>query len=435
VFCNLSQWLVAAGTCSELGQLFQHALLDALQEITSRIALKSMNKRSYLFFSIVMCWLAACSQGPEGAQAPKAPPPAEVSVIKATAAPVTVYEEYVAQTAAVDAVEIRARVNGLVERQVFEDGARVKKGDVLFVIDQQPYNTALAQAKAGLAQAQAALVNSRAALKRIRPLVAEQAISKQDLDTAVARQAADAASVEAERANVRQAQLNLEYTTIEAPRDGVMSRALINPGGLVTAAQTLLSTLYSVDPIYVNFTISEQKLLELNKRLERVPGEDKSKAPPFKLILGDGREYKFPGKLNFVDAAFDPKSGTLQVRLAVPNPDRYLRPGLFVRVVVAAYENTDAIRVPQKAVQEVQGSRSLWVIGPDNKASSRQITTASRIDNDWVVEKGLKPGELVVVEGMQKIQPGAVVNPVLASATADEPQSAQVEPAVLKTGN
>ncbi len=397
-----------------------------------------MNKRSSLLLSWLVSLLAACSEGPEGAQTQPAPPPVEVSVIKTTAAPVTVYEEYVAQTAAVDAVEIRSRVNGLIERQVFEDGARVKKGDVLFVIDQQPYITALAQAKAGLAQAQAAMVNSRQILQRIRPLVAEQAISKQDLDAAVARQAADVASVEAARANVKQAQLNLAYTTIEASRDGVMSRALINPGGLVTAAQTLLSTLYSIDPIYVNFTISEQKLLELNRRLERVPGEDKSKAPPFKLILADGKEYKFPGKLNFVDAAFDQRSGTLQVRLAVPNPDRYLRPGLFARVVVAAYENADAIRIPQKAVQEVQGSRSVWVIGPDNKASSRQITTASRIDNDWVVEKGLKPGEMVVVEGMQKIQPSAAVNPLLASAggaKADAQTAASAAPAVVKTGN
>jgi len=188
-----------------------------------------------------------------------------------------VFEEYVGQTEAVDTVEIRARVSGILERQGFEDGARVKRGDVLFAIDPQPFIAALAQAKATLAQTQASHTNSKQNLERIRPLLADKAISQQDLDAAIAKDATDAANVEAARAQVRAAELNLEYATIHAPRDGVISKALIKPGGLVNASTTLLTTLYSVDPMYVNFTVSEQKLMQMQRQLKRNPPELPSK--------------------------------------------------------------------------------------------------------------------------------------------------------------
>jgi membrane fusion protein, multidrug efflux system len=358
--------------------------------------------------------LAGCGgKGPN-----QAPPPPEVSVITAVAQPVTVYEEYVAQTEAVDTVEIRARVNGVLERQAFEDGARVKKGDLLFVIDQQPYIAALSQAKAALAQVQANHLNSKQVLDRIRPLLADHAVSQQDVDAASAREAADAAGVEAARAQLKTAELNYEYTTIHASRDGVISKALIKPGGLVNASTTLMTTLYSVDPIYVNFTISEQKLLDLQRQLKRNPGEDKGKSPPFRLRLVDGSDYQGVGKLNFVDAAVDPKSGTLQVRLSVPNPERALRPGQFVRVVVPGQQNADAIRVPQQAVQEMQGKRSVFVVEAENKVAYREITANTRLENDWVVEGGLKPGDVVIVEGVNKVRPGATVKTVAMGADA-----------------
>jgi membrane fusion protein (multidrug efflux system) len=364
--------------------------------------------RAGWFVALALLALAGC-----GNKSPnQMPPPPEVSVITAVAQPVTVYEEYVAQTEAVDTVEIRARVNGVLERQAFEDGARVKKGDLLFVIDQQPYLAALAQAKAALAVVQANHVNSKQVLDRIRPLLADHAISQQDVDSASAKEAADAASVEAAKALLKTAELNYEYTTIRASRDGVISKALIKPGGLVNASSTLMTTLYSVDPIYVNFTISEQKLLEVQRQLKRNPGEDKSKSPPFRLRLVDGSEYQGVGKLNFVDAAVDAKSGTLQVRLSVPNPERSLRPGQFVRVVVPAQQSVDAIRVPQQAVQEMQGKRSVFIVDADNKVAYREITANTRLENDWLVEGGIKPGEVVIVEGVNKVRPGAPVKPV-----------------------
>jgi membrane fusion protein, multidrug efflux system len=363
----------------------------------------------FLACAAVLLALSACS-GKNGNQAP---PPPEVGVIKAVSQPITVYEEYVGQTEAVDTVEIRARVSGLLERQAFEDGGRVTKGALLFVVDQQPYIAALAQAKAALAQTQAAHLNSKQNLDRIRPLLADKAISQQDVDTAIAKEGTDSANVDAAKAQVRTAELNLEYTAIHAPRDGVISKALIKPGGLVNASTTLLTTLYSVDPIYVNFTVSEQKLLELQRQLKRNPGEDKAKLPPFRLKLVDGSEYKSSGKLNFVDAAVDAKSGTLQVRVQVPNPERLLRAGQLVRVIFPSLQELNAIRIPQQAVLELQGKRSVYVIDAEGKAAYREITANTRLGNDWVVESGVQPGEMVIVEGTQKVRPGAPVKPAV----------------------
>ncbi len=365
--------------------------------------------------------MAGCS----GKPAPQAPPPPEVNVIKGVTQPVTVYEEYVGQTEAVDTVEIRARVSGLLERQGFEDGARVKRGDLLFIIDQQPFQAALAQTKAALAQTQATHLNSKQNLERIRPLVADKAISQADLDTAIAREATDAANEDATKAQVRTAELNLDYATIRASRDGVMSKALIKPGGLVNASTTLLTTLYSVDPIYVNFTVSEQKLLEMQRQLKRNPGEDKGRLPSFRLKLADGTEYKSSGKLNFVDAAVDAKSGTLQVRVQVPNPDRSLRAGQLVRVIFPSLQELNAIRVPQAAVQELQGKRSVFVVDAEGKAQYREITANTRLGNDWVVESGITPGEMVIVEGMQKVRPGSPVKAVTGAPDAKKGDAAK----------
>jgi membrane fusion protein, multidrug efflux system len=357
---------------------------------------------------LLLFGISACGQKHDAAQQ-HAPPPPEVSVIKVIASPVTLSEDYAAQTEAVESVEIRARVGGILERQAFKDGAQVKKGELLFVIDQKPYVAALAQAKANLQQARAAHLNSSQTLGRFKQLIDSRSISQQDLDNAIAKERADAASVQAGEAQVQQAQLNLDYTTIRAPRDGMISRALIKPGGLVVTSATLLTTMYSESPIYVGFTISEQRLTELQRQYDL---RDINKSPDFKLKLIDGSDYQYSGKLNFVDAAVDPRNGTLPVRVVVPNPDGALRPGQFMRVIVPGKPNPNAILVPQKAVQEIQGKRSVYVVGQDNKAMSRDITANHRIGNDWVVEKGLKPNELVIVEGIAKVQPGATVKPV-----------------------
>src|SRR5215475_848630 len=323
--------------------------------------------------ALALCAVSTVLTGCKGDAKPAAPPPLEVTVIEVKSSKVTVYNEYVAQTQAPDTIEIRSQVTGLLERQAFVDGARVKKGDVLYIIDQRPFEAQLAQAKASLAQAEANLVNAKQNLARNSRLIAQKAVSQQDYDTAVAQERSSTALVEAQKALLRNTELNLEFATLRAPRGGFMSSSLVKPGSLITAQQTLMTTLYSSDPMWVNFSISEDKFLELQKTLKHPPGERPETAPPFHLRLADGTEYALPGKLNFIDATIDPKSGTLQVRVSVPNPERILRPGLFVRVIVAAFENPNAIRIPQQAVQELQGLKSVYVVSAEDKAESRQI--------------------------------------------------------------
>jgi membrane fusion protein (multidrug efflux system) len=369
--------------------------------------------------SILLFAACAAILGCESRAKPTPPPPPQVSVIEVKPGPVTVYDEYTGQTQAPGTIEIRSQVTGLVERQAFTDGVRVKKGDVLYVIDQRPFQAQLGQARASLAQAQASLLNAQQNLARNARLIEQKAVSQQDYDSAVAQERSGTALVEAQKALVRNAELNLEYTTLRAPRDGFMSSSQVKPGALVTAQQTLLTTLYSSDPMWVNFTMSEYKLLEVQKRLKRAPGESADDAQPFRLQLADGTDYPFPGKLDFVDATVDQRSGTLNARISVPNPERALRPGLFVRVIVAAFQNTNAIRIPQRAVQELQGLKSVYVVSADDKVEARQIAASSRVGNDWVVDSGLRPRDRVVVEGLGKLKPGMPVNPRIVASTSD----------------
>jgi membrane fusion protein (multidrug efflux system) len=360
-----------------------------------------------LWIALVLAGLALLAGCTRPHAQPAAPPPPEVSVIEVKPGPATVYNEYVAQTQAPDTIEIRAQVTGLLERQAFTDGARVKKGDLLYVIDRRPFEAQVAQAKAGLAQAEANLVNAKQNLARNGRLVAQKAVSQQDYDTAFAQERAGSALVEAQKALLRNAELNLEFATVRAPREGFMTSSQVKPGALITAQQTLLSTLYSSDPMWVIFTISEERALQLQKA-----GRRPDQTTPFRIRLADGSEYPLAGRLDFVDAALDQKSGTLQVRISVPNPERLLRPGLFVRVVVPALDSPQAIRIPQQAVQELQGTKSVYVVAAGDKIESRQIVATHRLDNDWVVASGLAAGDRVVVEGTGKVRPGAPVRPV-----------------------
>jgi membrane fusion protein, multidrug efflux system len=327
---------------------------------------------------------------------------------------VTLVEEYVGVSEAVETVEIRSRVQGLLERQAFADGARVRQGDLLFVIDPRQFDAALAQAQANLSQAEASAANSAQNLARVSRLVADNAVSQQDMDTATARDRTDKASVEAARAALKEAQLNLDYTRITAPRSGTVGKSMVKPGALVTVAQTLLTTLYSADPIHVNFWLGEQRMLDLTRRARGGPVKD-----AFRLRLADGSDYPHAGHIDFIDAAIDPKNDTLQVRIVVPNPEGLLRPGQYARVLVPAVTRPDAILVPQKAVTELQGLKSVFVVGADNKVVTRQIKATQRQGTDWVLDDGLAPGEVVIVDGVQKVQPGATVKPVfLADAGA-----------------
>jgi len=368
-----------------------------------------------------------------GACAKKPPPvpPVQVTMIQVQPRHATVTEDYVAQTDARETIEIRPRVGGLLDRQAAVEGARVKSGQLLFVIDPQPYVAALAQARAALAQNEASREQASRDLARVKPLLAIDAVSRQDYDAAVAKAEASSASVEAARAELKTAELNLGYTQVSSPIDGVMGRALLKVGGLVTAYSTQLTTVYSVDPMYVNFSISERRLLALQERLGRAPSQTAKGVPPFQLILADGSRYPHPARLNFISPAVDRSTGTLAVRLEVDNPEHLLRAGQFARVVVVAQELNDALVVPQRAVQDLQGKNYLWIIDRDQKAQQRDVTMGSRLGNDWIVEKGLEPGDRVIVDGVQKLKPGTEVR---TAPAPPQPQGDTRQPGAAQHG-
>lgn len=341
---------------------------------------------------------------------PPGPPPPEVSTLTLQPRATSIANEYVAELEASNTVEIRPRVGGLLERQVAVEGSAVKKGQVLFEIDPQPYVEALAQAKAALAQAESALLQATRDLARVQPLSAINAVSQQELDAVVARGEAGKASVDAAKASVRTAELNLTYTTVTSPIDGIMGRAQIRVGGLVTAYSSMLTMVYANDPMFVNFHISERRMLELY-RVYGITRDKPDRTRVFKIILADGSTFDQPAVINFVDAAVDATTGTLAVRLIVDNHQNILLPGQFARVLAANATPTQALLVPQRAVQEVQGKTYLWVVGSDNKVENRDVRMGARVGTEWVVDEGIKPGETVVVEGGQKLKPGSAVTP------------------------
>jgi membrane fusion protein (multidrug efflux system) len=341
------------------------------------------------------------------------PPPSHgvpVNAIRIAPHPVSIPMEYPAQLEASNTIEIRPRVGGVLERQEAVEGQRVKAGQILFVIDRQPYEAALAQAKATLAQAQAAKAQAERDLERARPLSQLDALSQRELDAAIAAGAATTAQVQAAQAAVRTAELNLDYTIVRAPLDGVMSRALIRLGGLVTAYTTLLTTVYKTDPMYVNFSISEQRLLQLQRELGRPPDQRNPSKTRFHVFLADGSELETPAELNFVDAAVDLRTDTLPVRLAIQNAKQLLRSGQFVKVSVETPVQADAIVIPQRAVQELQDKRFVWTVDKDHKASPRDVTLGARIGQDTLVLKGLAADDVVVVDGTQKLREGTPVD-------------------------
>lgn len=354
--------------------------------------------------------LAACSRSPEAV--PTASPPA-VTVVAVAQRPVPVYGQYVGQTEAVQTIEIRARVEGFLDQQVAPDGADVRAGDILFVIDPRPYRVALNDAKAQLARDEARLANARQVAARYRPLYERRAVSQQELEQAEADEQAAAATVEASRAAVEQAELKLGYTTVRSPVTGRMGKAEVRVGSLVGKGEaTLLATVSTLDPMYVNFSVSEREALQVWRR-RQAEMRARAGASGITITLPDDSVYPHAGHLDFVDRAVDPRTGTLALRATFPNPERLLRPGQYVRLQVLFEKRADALLVPQAAVLESQGSASLFVVRPDQTVEARPVRMGPRAGTLWVVEDGVKAGEHVVVRGLQQIRPGMRVEPTL----------------------
>ena len=308
--------------------------------------------------------------------------------------------------------DVRARVSGYLISQNYKEGAVVKEGDLLFQVDPSFYEAAVEQAKAGLAQAQANQLQTEQTEQREVQLYNQKAESAQDRDNAVQSNTAAKAAVKAQEATVRQAELNLEYTKITAPIGGVVGIANPGVGDLVGPSDANpLATISTVDPIKAYFQISEQDYLKVAQERIEANRTNPAPAPPIEMILADGTLYPRQGKFSAVDRQVDNQTGTIRLAALFPNPDNVLRPGQFVRVRVTVRTLHGALLVPQRAVNELQTSFELAVVGADNKAEIRAVKVGERVGSLWVVEDGLKPGERVVVERLQKVRDNQPVKP------------------------
>lgn len=382
-----------------------------------------MHSKSFslaLTFAVVA--FAACSKDESAAGAPKAGAaarPAEVGVLTVQPQAVTLTKELPGRTSAFRVAEVRARVNGIVLKRLFEEGSDVKAGQPLFRIDPAPYQAALESAQAQLARAQAMVDSAQSLSERYGQLIESNAISRQEYDDAVARLKTAKADVAAARAAVKTARINLDYTTVEAPLAGRIGRAAVTEGAYVQqASATLLATVQQLDRMYVDLTWSTTEALRMRRQLASGALTSTDGAAKVGIVLEGGREYGIPGTLQFTDVSVDETTGSISLRATVPNPQGELLPGMFVRARIDEGTNPSAILVPQRAVtRDPTGKPIALVVGNDGKVERRQLATDRAIGDAWLVTDGLVAGDRVIVEGIQKARPGAVVTPVEAPVT------------------
>lgn len=330
-----------------------------------------------------------------------APPPVEVDVVTLAAAPAQITQELPGRVVAIRSAQVRARVEGVIERQLFADGSEVKTGTPLYQIDARTFQSAAAAAEAEVA-------SQRALLNRYTPLLASKAISPQEFDTANAR-------LKVAEANLAKAQLDLDNSKVLAPITGRAGRSLVTEGALVGKADaTHLVTIEQLDPIRVEFTQAYADVLALKKHGENA--KSPAQAGDIELTIEDGTHYSHPGRVKFSDLAVDPSTGAVTLRAEFPNPRRELIPGTFVRVRLPVASSNSAIRVPQRAVSTNANGQTVMVVDAENKVNSRSIKTLGFVGTDYLVADGLKDGERVIVNGLQKIKAGSVVSPIDASA-------------------
>ncbi len=327
--------------------------------------------------------------------------------LKAQNIPMTM--EYVAQTASSRMVNINARVNGFLQKRLYQEGSMVKNGQTLFQIDPRPFQVQVNEANAALDSSKAAHATAKSNLDRIRPLVALNALSKKDLDNARGQFLTTQAAVHQAQAQLNAARLNLSYTTIKSPIDGLSGSANVAEGTYVDATNNQLTTVYQMTPMWVNFSISENRLLELQKQIQAgqliVPANNHFS---IEVILPDGSVFPNMGKLVFSAPDYNPTTGTNMIRASVDNPKGVLKPNQFVRVRMSGATRPDAIAVPQKAVQQGAKGHFVWVIR-DNKAQYRPVTVSDQTGTNWIITQGLQNGEQIVVDGVQTLAAGADV--------------------------
>jgi len=340
--------------------------------------------------------------------APAIPVP-EVEVASVVQKDVPIVSEWVATLDGYVNAQIQPQVTGYIIRQTYKEGSFVRKGQILFHIDPRPFQAVLDQANAQVAQAQAQLAKTAMDVDRDTPLAKERAIAQSQLDNDIQANRAAKAAVKAAEAQVEQAQLNLEFTEVKSLVDGVAGIAQVQIGNLVNPT-TVLTSVSQMNPIKAYFSLSEQEYIHFADRINAdAQKETPSNGPPFELILADGSVYPHTGTGLLANRQVDVSTGSIQIVCSFPNPQNFLRPGQFGRLRAAPEVRRGALLVPQKAVSELQGSYQVAVVGADNKVSIRAVKAGDRVGPMWIVEGGVKPGEQVVVEGLQKVQNGGTV--------------------------
>jgi membrane fusion protein (multidrug efflux system) len=376
------------------------------------------NVSAALIISLILAAPIACSK-PE----PPPPPPPEVQTAEVTQKDVPIYIELVGATLGSEDVEIRARVEGYLVSMNFTEGSFVRKGQLLYRIDPQPFEAALAEAKADLATARAHLDKTKNDVARFTPLAKQQAVSQQELDNALSAQEAAQAQVAAFEAKLTKAKLDLAYTSVNSPVDGLIGTTQKKVGSLISRAETLLNTVSQINPIFFRCAIAEAEYLRIARRGGGRKFEDQFGV---ELILADGSVHPHKGRLEVVERAVDPTTGTLTGQFSFPNPERILRPSQYGRARFVTDVKQDALLVPQRAVQEIQGLNTVMVVKSDATVEQRMVKAGERVGDQWIIESGVKPGERVIVEGVQKVTPGIKVNASLekpagaATAATDE---------------
>jgi RND family efflux transporter MFP subunit len=376
-------------------------------------------------FATAIVALSACSS-----KAPPPPPTPQVSVALPLQRDVVDWDEYVGRFEAIQDVQLLPRVSGTIDRIFFANGQRVRAGEALFTIDPRPYVAALAQARAQVAKAQAALTNAQSELARADKLLAAEAISKEEYETKLAAVRTAQADLGAGRANVTTAELNLGFTTVRSPITGVVSDRRVSKGNYATAATTVLTRVVSTDPIWFSFEGAESfylKYLRQAKTGER--GSSRNTPNPVEVQLGDEKGYRWHGRMEFVDNAIDPNSGTIRAHAVIANPDGFLTPGLFGRARLLGSGHYHAMLVPDEAILTDQTRKLIYVVGQDGKVVARPVETGPQVEGLRVVKSGLAPTEHVVIDGITTLQPGMAVKQNLVKmrpkAADTAPQSTQ----------
>jgi RND family efflux transporter MFP subunit len=365
------------------------------------------------------------------------PPAADVQVAQVEQKDVPIYGEWIGTLDGLVDADVRAQVTGYLLKQAYVEGSFVRKGQLLFQIDPRPFEATLDQAKAQLAQAQAQLANAEATqlqaqlnVNKYQPLALEQAASQQDLDNAVQTNVAakatvvnSKAAIQAAEAAVRTAQINLDFTHLVAPIDGIAGQAQLQVGALVNTSGSTITTVSTVDPIKVFFTVSEQEYLAFNRLYPtEATRQSQEEHMPLELILADGTSYAKKGKFYFADRAVNQNTGAIRIAGLFDNPGNILRPGQYARIRAATTIRQGALLVPQRAVSDLQGTYQVAVVDNENKVRIATVKVGERAGSMWIIEDGLKPGERVVTEGVQKVRPGAQVNPKPLTTGASEPK-------------